>query len=261
VSGWRASLAGAAAALVVLCAGAAPAAGAPAWHFATEPFPPYTYANRSGHAAGPMVDVLATVCARLRRDCMVEVMPWRRALMLAGQGDVDGLFTIIDSAERRAAFRVSAPVIEARYVFIAYKSDRFEYRRPLDLSGRTIGVYGPSGTASTLLPLLEGNDARAVVEPDNEMVLRKMEAGRYGRDGLVFINERVGLDLIERIGISNLRLAGEAARFNYSFGFAPTRVSADELAAFDAELAVLCRSGQLQDLLKPYEMRAPPCPH
>jgi len=235
------------------------AAHAADWHFGTEPFPPYTYAL-GGHAAGPMADVLQTVCKRLQRRCVVDVMPWRRVLMLSENGELDGLFTVVDTPERRAAFRISAPVIEARYMFFAFKSDRFAYRRPQDLSHRTVGVYGPSATATTLLPLLEGNEARAVIEPDNAMVLRKMEARRYGDDGLVFMNERVAEDLIARQGLSDLRPAGEAARFTYSFGFVPKRVSAVELAAFDAELAALCRSGLLQRLLTPHRMQAPPCP-
>jgi len=244
---------------VLALTGALNPARADDWHFATEPFPPYTYAI-DGHAAGPMADVLETVCKRLQRQCLVEVMPWRRALMLAGQGDVDGLFTVVDTPERRAAFRISAPVIEARYAFIAFKGDRFDYHRPQDLNHRTIGVYGPSATATMLLPLLEGNEARAIIEPDNEMVLRKMEAHRYGDDGLVFMNERVAEDILARQGVTDLHTAGEATRFSYAFGFAPKRVSAADVAAFDAELAALCRSGQLQNLLTPYRMRPPPCP-
>ena len=227
-------------------------------HFVTEPFPPYTY-ELVGRGAGPMVDVLNTVCARLKQECKVEVMPWRRALAMAVNGEVDGVFTVADTPERRAVLYVSAPVVEAQYAFFALTGNPFEFSRPGDLPGRTIGVYGPSATSSTLQNLLGGKEAGMVVEIDNRTVLRKLRAGRYGANGLALVNERVAEDLIEREALIGLRKAGTTTPFNYHFGFSRKRFDAANLARFDQVLDDLCRSGQLQDLLDVYRMRAPAC--
>lgn len=243
---------------ISLTAAQAASAQSAVWHFVTEPFPPYTY-ELMGRGAGPMVDVLSTVCARLKQECKVEVMPWRRALAMAVNGEVEGVFTVADTPERRAALYVSAPVVEAQYAFFALAGNPFEFSHPGDLSGRTVGVYGPSATSSTLQNLLGGKAPGMVIETDNRTVLRKLRAGRYGDSGLALVNERVAEDLIERESIIGLRKAGTTAPFSYHFGFSRKRFDAPDLMRFDQTLDDLCRSGQLQDLLDVYRMRAPAC--
>jgi Bacterial extracellular solute-binding proteins, family 3 len=149
--------------------------------FVTEPFPPYTYAT-DGRAAGPMVDVLQTACARLAWRCDIEVLPWRRALGMAQRAEVEGIFTVVDSPERRQYFHVSPAVIEGRYVLYARAGNGLQYSGdPQVLAGRTLGAYGPSATALTLESLVEGvARVRTEIEPDNRTVMRKLAAGRYG---------------------------------------------------------------------------------
>lgn len=80
---------------VLLAVAALQAAAAP-MRFVTESFPPYTFAI-DGRAAGPMVDVLQAACVKLAWSCSIEVLPWRRALFMAQRGEVDGIFTVVDS--------------------------------------------------------------------------------------------------------------------------------------------------------------------
>ncbi len=228
------------------------------WQFATEPFAPYTY-EQGGQAAGPMVEVLGEVCRRMQIRCAVDVLPWRRALSAAERGQIDGVFTVVDVPERRAAFHVSAPVMEARYTFFAPTTSGFSFQRPEDLRGRTIGVYGPSASSRTLQALAEGTDAEISVEVDNPTVLRKLQAGRYGPQGLAFVNEMVAETLIAEQAIGGLHAAGVATRFNYSFGLSRHRVSAAEASRFDAILGQLCRSGWLQEVLSRHRMQAAAC--
>lgn len=245
---------------VAMFAGAG--AQAQSWHFVTEQFAPYTQQTSDGQAAGPMADVLHRLCAQLKIACRIEVLPWRRALAAAERGEVDGIFTVVDTPERRAAFHLADPVVEARYVFYTQASNtRFMYAAPRDLRGRSIGVYGPSASSITLAGLTRGTDAQVVVEVDNAAVLRKLAAGRYGDDGLALINEMVAEDLIARTPVTGLRQAGEASRFSYTFGFSRNRPSFDaaQFARFNKALGALCRSGELQALLDRYRMRAPAC--
>ena len=68
--------------------------------FVMDPFPPFTY-EEDGNAAGPMSDTIRAVCAELKWQCTLEVYPWRRALKLAEDGLVDGIYAIADIPERR----------------------------------------------------------------------------------------------------------------------------------------------------------------
>jgi polar amino acid transport system substrate-binding protein len=249
---------------LLLCAGMAVAAPpVPArlrLHFVTEPFPPYSY-EQQGQAAGPMVDVLNAACAELKWQCRVEILPWRRALSMAQRHEVDGIFSIVDTPERRAYFRLTVPMIDARYTLFARAGDDFQLRGDLKaLRGRTIGAYGPSNTVLALDDLVEGIGAvKTEIESDNLTVLRKLSAGRYGPQGLALLNESVALALMRDEKIPGLQAAGTVKSFAYSFGLSRQRVREQDFRAFNAALRRLCRSGRSAELIKPYAVPASAC--
>ena len=236
------------------------ARAAPELYFVTEPFPPFTYAEQD-QAAGPMVAVLRAVCAEIKRSCRIEVMPWRRALAIAQRGEADGIFTVVDTPERRVYFHVSAPVLEARYTLFSRAGDDFRLTGDRQgLRGRSIAAYGPSATVLALDELIEGvPNVSTTVEPDNVTVLRKLAAGRYGPGGLALVNEAVALHLIRTENLAGLQAAGPVKHFSYAFGLSRQRVSVEQARAFDRALVRLCRSGRTADLVKPYEVPASAC--
>ncbi len=251
---------GKAVAAVALAAYAAMAGARPQLRFVTEPFLPYTY-EASGRAAGPMVDVLLAACARLQWQCAIEVLPWRRALAMAQRGEVEGIFTVVDSPERRQYFHVSPPVIEARYMLFTRSGSVFVYGGdPQTLAGRVIGAYGPSATALTLEEVIDGvPQARSEIEPDNRTVLRKLSAGRYGAGGLALVNEAVAQQLMRAEGIHNLQSAGFVKEFAYAFGLTRQSVEPQRARDFAATLYELCRTGRTAELLKPYGLPPAAC--
>ncbi len=226
--------------------------------FLTEPLPPYTF-EQAGRAAGPMVDILQAACERLAWRCRVEVMPWRRALRELQNGRADGIFALLGTPERRLAMHVTVPVVGGRYALFARAGQAYVYEGAASLGQRQIGVYGPSGSSISLTELLQGRPAQMVVEPDNLTVLRKLTAGRYGADGLAFVNEGVALFLLREQGLAGVQLAGVVKQFNYSFGLSRQRFGAAELRAFDATLSALCREGLTAELVKPFALPAAPC--
>lgn len=239
---------------------AMPAQAQVVMRFVTEVFPPYTYAAPDGRAAGPMLEVLQAACARLGWNCLVEVLPWRRALGMAQRGEVEGIFTVADSPERRQYFHVSPPVVDARYVLWARLGSSFSYAGDAQgLAGRTIGAYGPSATALTLEQLIDGVAARSEIEPDNRTVLRKLALGRYGEDGLGLVNEAVALHLMREDGLRTLRPAGVVKSFAYSFGLSRQGVDPATALALAKALYELCRSGRTAELLKPYGLPGSAC--
>jgi len=243
--------------LVALASGQAQAASS--WTFVTEPFPPYTYADKSGRAAGPMVDVLERVCQKLERHCTIEVMPWRRALRLAEEGQVDGIFTLLATAERRTRFYISPPVLAARYTLFSRAGESYVYSDRESLRGRTVAAYGPSGTSQVLDDVSQGLEVNKVLEADNPTALRKLLAGRYGEHGLVLMNEAVALHLIQQLVPTGLQTAGVVRQFDYSFGLVRKRVSQKDAQAFGAALTGLCLSGQSAALIGHYGLSASPC--
>ncbi|WIV98150.1 substrate-binding periplasmic protein [Kinneretia aquatilis] len=230
--------------------------------FVTEAFPPYTF-MQAGRAAGPMVDVLQEVCIQLGWSCRIEVLPWRRALAMAERGQADGLFTLLDTPERRELFRASSPVLDGRYTLFARAGQAFSYTGAASLTGRQVGVYGPSGSSISLRALIDtlpsADAAQLVLEPDNLTVLRKLVSGRYGEDGLAFMNESVALWLLRENGLNGLQAAGVAKQFSYSFGLSRQRINEREFRRFNKALDELCRRGRTAELIRPYALPASPC--
>lgn len=251
-------------AVALVLGGGGPAMAAPpppALRFVTEPFPPYTY-EAQGAAAGPMVDVLRAACAELQWRCSIEVLPWRRALAMAQRGEAEGIFTIVDTPERRVYFHVTVPVIDARYTLFARAGDDFQLRsgERQPLQGRTIGAYGPSATVLALDELVEGLDGvKTEIETDNLSVLRKLAAGRYGSRGLALVNESVALALMRDNQIAGLQAAGTVKSFAYAFGLSRQRVKRRDFEAFNKALIKLCRGGRSAALIKPYALPASAC--
>lgn len=260
---WAKRLCGAAFAIAALTLASLPVQAEPtaprSRHFVTEPFPPYTF-ERNGRAAGPMVDVLLALCNELRWTCRIEVLPWRRALAMAQDGRADGIFTVVDTPERRLFFHVSPAVIAARYTLFSRAGEDFQLKDRQALEGRTIGVYGPSASVLALDDLVAGLDrVKTVVEPDNRTVLRKLAAGRYGEHGLALVNESVALTLMRDEQLGSLQTAGVVREFDYAFGLSRKRFSADEARAFNEGLNRLCHSGRTASLLRPHAVPASAC--
>lgn len=240
---------------------ASSALAAPAgYHFVTESFPPYSDgSDGSEQATGPMADVLRAVCDKLALPCRIEVLPWRRALQQAEEGRVDGIFTVVNMAQRRHYFYISPPVIRARYVFAELASTPTPWRSVADIAGRTIGVYGPSATEQALRELGSGLTFLASEETDNLVALRKLAAGRYGRNGLVLVNEGAAQWLISHQQIGGLRLLPPVRDLLYSFGLSRQRVDAADAARFATALLQLCSSGEMARLVRRYQLQPASC--
>ena len=231
----------------------------PLLHFGTEVFPPYVV-DRQGRATGPLVDVLRAACERLGWRCEASLLPWRRALAEAEAGRLDGLFPLLQAPERERLFHFSSPVVNARYALFSRSGQSFRYEGPASLEGHELGVYGPSGTALALNEILQGGPAVKVhLEPDNATVLRKLVHGRYGEQGLAFINESVALDLLRRERLQGVQMAGVAREISYGFGLVRARVTEAEFQRFDEALQANCRSGRTAALIRPYALPASAC--
>src|SRR5258708_93779 len=92
------------------------AASAEELRFNTEDFPPFNYAAK-GKVTGPTHDLIEKICAAMERQCLFELLPKRRVVENAQNGEVDGIFSIGKSSEREAFLRYSKPIIKTGYGF------------------------------------------------------------------------------------------------------------------------------------------------
>jgi len=222
--------------------------------FVTEDFPPFTYGSATtdteARAVGPFVEIIEAVCARMEVDCPVQLLPWRRALALAEAGEVDGIFTVIRSPDRERAFHLTRMLVTSRYGVYAHSASRFVFHRPEDLEGRSIAVYGPSGTSFVLgQHLAEVGDVTLILEADNRRLLRMLEAGRFGEQGVAVVNQDVAWHLIDQERLLDIHEAGELQRISYAIGLSRAAVGEAEFERFNDALEVLIGDGSIARIL------------
>ena len=244
--------------LVIWLSLATVTASAAPWRFVTEDFPPFTYPAKhssSDGAEGPLVEIVQAVCLRLQQDCTITLYPWRRALLLAEQGQADGIFTLVRSPKREQLFHISRMLVTSRYSVFARKDSAFVYHQPSDLAGRLIGVYGPSGTSYTLSERLKAvPDVRLHLTADNRRLLRMLQSGRFGPEGLAVLNEDVAWHLIEDERLDGLREAGELGPITYGIGLSRKTVSEDEFSAFERALDEVIADGTVPAILRQHQL-------
>ncbi len=237
---------------LLLCGGQAAANDL---HFVTEEFPPFSY-SRGNNAGGALPDVVNQVCRMLNYHCSIEVLPWRRALQLAEDGEVDGIFTVIQSPARSQAFFITPMLVTSGYDFYTRRGSDFTYQRPEDLRGRQIGVYGPSGTSFVLSEALKGvADVEIRLATNNQRLMLMLNAGRFGQNGLVLLNRDVARHLVDHHQLYGVRQAGHLAAISYGIGFSRKKVSEVQFQAFNAGLTTLIKDGQLTAILQRYGLQ------
>jgi len=234
------------------------------WAFVTEDFPPFTHpAEDLGSletgvlAGGPLVEIVQSICARLSRECTIMVHPWQRALRMAEQGEVDGIFTVVRSPDREREFHISRMLVMSRYSVFARDESNFVFSDLDDLAGRTVGVYGPSGTSWLLSGHLKAiADVRIRMTLDNRRLLKMLQSERFGPEGLAVVNQDVAWHLIEDEELDGLREAGELAVVYYGIGLSRKRVSEDQFQAFEQALDEAIADGTVPKILRRYQLEA-----
>jgi polar amino acid transport system substrate-binding protein len=225
--------------------------------FVTEPFEPFNY-EENGKIVGPMPEVIQAVCERMKITCKIEIFPWRRSLAMAESGQADGVFSFLRTPERERLFFFPDNIVRSSYTFFALEKSTFVYKQPKDLDDRIVGVYGPSGTSSSLEEATKGSTtSRSEVEINNTVLLKKLANGRYGENGIILINRDVGNVLIKKEGIKGVKSVGELKELNYTVGLSKNSVSEVQFIEFNTILRALIKEGKIKSILDKYGVSAP----
>lgn len=144
--------------------------------FGDDGYPPVVH-SQQGRPQGFLVDVLQRSESRLRDRFDIQLMPWKRAYVLAlrGQG---GLIGVSRNQEREKLFDFSRPVYNDDIRVVVLKGKAFPFRDLEDLHGRRIG--GVTGASYGERVDVAIRDGVIVVDRDIGQVsrLRKLLAGR-----------------------------------------------------------------------------------
>ena len=103
-----------------------------------EAYPPYMF-NKGSVALGLYPEIVAATFARVGRDILIDVLPWKRALKLgeAGMGGVAGIYK---NQERLLTYDYSNPLYEEKLVLYVKKGHVFAFSGIADLKDKKVGL-------------------------------------------------------------------------------------------------------------------------
>lgn len=230
-----------------------PPAGAAELIFNTQDFAPFSYLT-NGVVSGPAADIIRRVCADLKIDCPIRLLPWRRAQQEVEEGKAHALFLIGWNEERAKTFYFSPPLLVTEYGFFVRNESPLDFKQVTDVKGYTVGVYGPSNTATALEKIkAEVKDLTIDMTPDDIAAFKKLSLGRVDA---VFSNKDVGSDLLRKLDIKNVRYAGRQQSLKYYIGFSQKFTDRKLVDQFSGTYRTLHKQGVIQEILARYRIDA-----
>jgi polar amino acid transport system substrate-binding protein len=227
--------------------------GAAELTFNTQDFAPFNYEVK-GVVSGPAADVIRKVCAEMKIECPMHLLPWRRAQQEVEEGKVNGMFVIGWNAKRADWLYFSPPLLETEYGFFVRDDNALNFKQIADVKGYMVGVYGPSNTATALQKIkAEVQDLMIDMTPDDLAAFRKLSVGRVQA---VFSNRDVGYDVLRKLGITNVRYAGRQQTLKYYIGFSKKFTDKKLVDEFNATFRRLHKQGVIRQVLATYKMDA-----
>lgn len=223
-------------------------------NFATEELPPFNY-QKSGEPAGPAVELVKNVCAKLNKTCSIGLYPWRRAEAMTRAGHVQGLFSVGWNKPREKWLFYSTPVFSTEYGFFECEEKKFTYSPAQKMKGMTIGVYGPSNLSFNLEKIRKelGNAFTIEVFTDNPSLFRKLSRCRLDA---VYCTKEVGLATIRQMELSNIRYAHMDKKIYYHIGFSRISTAEKLFQQFNRELLKMKKTGELNSIARKFGVTA-----
>ena len=219
----------------------------------TQDFAPFNY-EVNGVVSGPAADVIRRVCADIKIDCPMRLLPWRRAQQEVEEGKAHGMFVIGWNTERAKWLYFSPALLNTEYGFFVRDDNPLQFSQNADVKGYTVGAFGPSNTATSLEKIkAEVKDLTIDMTPDDAAAFRKLSLGRVKA---VFSNRDVGYDMLKRLGIANVRYSGRQQTLKYYIGFSQKFTDKKVVDQFNATFRALHKQGVIQEILGRYRMDA-----
>ena len=211
-------------------------AGAAELIFNTQDFAPFDYAV-NGVVSGPAPPTHAPGVHGHEDRVSHAAAPV--AARPAGGGRGEGARDVRHRLERQRAkwLHFSPPLLSTEYGFFVRNDNPLTFKQNTDVKGYTVGVFGPSNTATALEKIkAEVKDLAIDMTPDDEAAFKKLSLGRVDT---VFSNKDVGHDLVRRLDIKNVRYAGRQQSLKYYIGFSQKFTDKQLVDQFNATFRTL----------------------
>ena len=217
----------------------------------TQDFAPFNY-EVNGVVSGPAADIIRKICSEMKIDCTMNLLPWRRAQDEVANGTAQGLFVIGWNEERAKTLYFSPPLLNTEYGFFVRDDNPLKFKQSSDVKGYTVGVFGPSNTATALEKIkAEIKELTIDMTPDDQAAFKKLSLSRVDA---VFSNRDVGYDFMRSLNLKNIRYSGRQQTLKYYIGFSQKFTEKKLVDQFNATFRDLHKRGVIQQILAKYKM-------
>lgn len=221
--------------------------------FTTEDFAPFAYeiATLKNKVFGAVSLAVRVACVEAGLNCVVRLYDWGYAQDLVRQGRAHGMFPIGWNVGRAKYLNRSVPLIQTEYGVFVRDNEPLDFEQISDLDGYTVGVYGPSNTATNLRRIentLKSKGMRLHIKQarDDKPLFKALSLSKGVR--AVYSNKDAGIAIIAGLGLDNIRYAGRHKKLLYHVGFSKTLVDKSIVDRFNKAFLELKQRGIIQEI-------------
>ena len=193
-------------------------------------YPPFSVVGDDGSADGFSVELLKVVCRAVGLDVTFKVGPWNEIKQELTEGRLDALPLVSYSKERDKELDFTAPYLRMHGTIFVRKGEKSIHGES-DLKDREVLVMR-GDTAHEYALRMRLSD-RLILTASFEEALKKLAAGKHDA---VIMQHLVGLQLIKKLGLSNL----VSVR---SFQEASLKPAARPLSEFEQKFCMAVKEG------------------
>ncbi len=220
-------------------------------------YPPFNW-NSRGHLRGGMVDVMRAACERLHYTCNFQTFPLARAMKMLEMGEIDAVMSLIPNAERASFAHFSPALVVDNLGYFGVRGTATRVSGLHELAHWTIGgVRGSNSLRRARLNQAQVSDQTLVEEVNNETLVKKLQAGRYGEHGAIIGSEAVLRYEAQRIQLE-LEPVLALERQDFVTVFSKKRVPPETMDEVNRTLSAMKKSGETRDILQKYGLHAAP---
>ena len=208
-------------------------------------YPPFSVVGENNEAAGFSVDLLKATLTAMDKNVSFKVDSWSTIKKELAEGAIDVLPVVGRTPEREKVYDFTFPYMTMHGGILV---------REKNSSIKTLGDL-----ANAEVMVMEGDNAHEFVIRDkvsSNIVATKsyeeaIKALAEGKGDAVIVQRLVGLQLLKRLEIDNLKFVGKPIEgFKQSFCFAVTKGNTELLATLNEGLSIVISNGTFEQLQK-----------
>lgn len=103
-------------------------------------FPPFSFVDENKKIVGIDIDILRELASRLEIDFDIELVPWKRLLLMTKTGAVFGSFSLFKTDKRAEYSFFTHPLHYSTYKLFTLSDNTFEFESIKDLYGKRVSI-------------------------------------------------------------------------------------------------------------------------